>query len=86
MTAYLAGLEVSASGVDLSPKTIGSTRHAGRDLRFTEGSMTAPEIRDDELGGILAWSSTHHPPAHPQWLPAVFAEFCRTLTPDGCPL
>ncbi|MEU6345918.1 class I SAM-dependent methyltransferase [Streptomyces sp. NPDC046977] len=81
VTAHLAGLGVSAFGVDLSPKMIELARHAYPDLRFTEGSMTALETGDDELGGILAWYSTHHTP--PQWLPAVFAEFHRTLAPGG---
>ncbi|MGW7824820.1 class I SAM-dependent methyltransferase [Streptomyces puniciscabiei] len=43
--------------------------------------MTALEMRDGELGGILASYSTHHAP--PQWLPAVIAEFHRALAPRG---
>ncbi|MER6154610.1 class I SAM-dependent methyltransferase [Streptomyces sp. NPDC001868] len=81
VTAHLAGLEVPVFGVDLSPKMVGLARHAYPHLRFTEGSMTALETGDDELGGILAWYSTHHTP--PQWLPEVFAEFHRTLAPGG---
>ncbi|MFF2653719.1 class I SAM-dependent methyltransferase [Streptomyces sp. NPDC058045] len=81
VTAHLAGLGVSAFGVDLSPKMIGLARHAYPDLRFAEGSMTGLETGDGELGGILAWYSTHHTP--PEWLPAVFAEFHRTLAPGG---
>ncbi|MYV53988.1 class I SAM-dependent methyltransferase [Streptomyces sp. SID3212] len=52
VTAHLAGLGVSAFGVDLSPKMIGLARQACPDLRFHEGSMTALELRDDELGGM----------------------------------
>ncbi|MET9557676.1 class I SAM-dependent methyltransferase [Streptomyces sp. NPDC006645] len=81
VTAHLAGLGVSAFGVDLSPKMIGLAREAYPQLRFTEGSMTALDTADDELGGVLAWYSTHHTP--PEWLPAVFAEFHRTLAPGG---
>ena len=81
VTAHLAGMGVPAFGVDLSPKMIGLARHAYPNLRFTEGSMTSLATGDDELGGILAWYSTHHTP--PQWLPTVFAEFHRTLTPGG---
>ncbi|MEV7200583.1 class I SAM-dependent methyltransferase [Streptomyces griseoluteus] len=81
VTAYLAGLGVSAFGVDLSPRMVELARHAYPDLRFSEGSMTALDTGDDELGGILAWYSTHHTP--PRWLPAVFAEFRRTLAPGG---
>ncbi|MCX4906310.1 class I SAM-dependent methyltransferase [Streptomyces sp. NBC_00878] len=57
VTAHLAGLGVSAFGVDLSPKMIGLARHAYPNLRFTAGSMTALEMRGDELGSILAWYS-----------------------------
>ncbi|MGW4227008.1 class I SAM-dependent methyltransferase [Streptomyces bauhiniae] len=81
VTAYLAGLGVSAFGVDLSPRMVELARRAYPDLRFSEGSMTALETGDGELGGILAWYSTHHTP--PRWLPAVFAEFHRTLAPGG---
>lgn len=81
VTAYLAGLGVSAFGVDLSPRMIELAQRAYPHLRFTEGSMTALETGDDELGGILAWYSTHHTPPH--WLPAVFTEFHRTLAPGG---
>ncbi|MGD6740203.1 class I SAM-dependent methyltransferase [Streptomyces sp. BH106] len=81
VTAHLAGLGVPAFGVDLSPKMVALARRAYPELRFTEGSMTALETQDGNLGGILAWYSTHHTP--PQWLPAVFAEFHRTLAPGG---
>ncbi|MFD8708515.1 class I SAM-dependent methyltransferase [Kitasatospora sp. NPDC059648] len=81
VTAHLAELGVPAFGVDLSPKMIGLARQAYPNLRFTTGSMTELETGDDELGGILAWYSTHHTP--PEWLPTVFAEFHRTLAPGG---
>lgn len=81
ITAHLAGLGISTFGIDLSPKMIALARQAHPHLRFSEGSMTALEMRDDELGGILAWYSTHHTP--PQWLPTVIAEFHRTLAPGG---
>ncbi|MFC9154621.1 class I SAM-dependent methyltransferase [Streptomyces bauhiniae] len=81
VTAHLAGLGVAAFGVDLSPKMIELARHAYPHLRFSEGSMTALDTGDCELGGILAWYSTHHTP--PRWLPAVFTEFHRALAPGG---
>ncbi|MEV8339938.1 class I SAM-dependent methyltransferase [Streptomyces niveus] len=81
VTAYLDGLGVPAFGVDLSPKMVALARQAYPNLRFAVGSMTALETGDDELGGILAWYSTHHTP--PRWLPSVFAEFHRTLAPGG---
>ncbi|MEV0486765.1 class I SAM-dependent methyltransferase [Streptomyces sp. NPDC050508] len=81
ITAHLAGLGVPVFGIDLSPKMIELARRAHPSLTFTVGSMTAPPIEDDELGGILAHYSTHHTP--PDQLPGVYAEFHRTLAPGG---
>ncbi|KOU42879.1 class I SAM-dependent methyltransferase [Streptomyces sp. WM6378] len=81
VTAHLSLLGLSAFGVDLSPRMVVLAREAHPELRFTEGSMTALDIADNELGGILAYYSTHHTP--PERLPSVFAEFHRTLAPGG---
>ncbi|GAA2234777.1 class I SAM-dependent methyltransferase [Streptomyces indiaensis] len=81
VTAHLAALGVPVFGVDVSPRMVELARAAYPELRFTVGSMTALEIDSGELGGILAYYSTHHTP--PQWLPSVFAEFHRTLAPGG---
>ncbi|MFF8916457.1 class I SAM-dependent methyltransferase [Streptomyces sp. NPDC015032] len=81
VTAHLAELGVPAFGIDVSPKMIDLAREAYPDLRFTVGSMTGLELDDDQLGGILAYYSTHHTP--PELLPVVFAEFHRTLAPGG---
>jgi SAM-dependent methyltransferase len=81
VTAYLAGLGVAAFGIDVSPKMVELARDAYPDLRFSVGTMTALEVDDDALGGILAFYSTHHTP--PELLPRVFAEFLRTLAPGG---
>jgi SAM-dependent methyltransferase len=81
VTAHLAALGVPVFGVDVSPRMIELARAAYPELRFTVGSMTALDIADGELGGILAYYTTHHTP--PQWLPTVFAEFHRTLAPGG---
>ncbi|MCC5034885.1 class I SAM-dependent methyltransferase [Streptomyces sp. WAC 00631] len=81
VTAHLASLDVPVFGIDVSPEMIELARRAYPDLRFTVGSMTALELDDDALGGILAYYSTHHTP--PEMLPVVFAEFHRTLAPGG---
>ncbi|MEU0176060.1 class I SAM-dependent methyltransferase [Streptomyces massasporeus] len=81
VTAHLAALGVPVFGVDVSPRMIELARTEYPELRFTVGSMTALDIADGELGGILAYYTTHHTP--PQWLPTVFAEFHRTLAPGG---
>jgi SAM-dependent methyltransferase len=81
VTAHLTDLGLSAFGIDVSPKMIELARQAYPHLRFAVGSMTALEIGDHDLGGILAYYSTHHTP--PELLPVVFAEFHRTLAPGG---
>ncbi|WP_033893539.1 MULTISPECIES: class I SAM-dependent methyltransferase [Streptomyces] len=81
VTAYLSGLGVSAFGADLSPRMVELARAAHPDLRFDVGSMSALASGDGELGGILAYYSTHHLP--PESLPGAFAEFHRTLAPGG---
>jgi SAM-dependent methyltransferase len=81
VTAYVAAMGVPIFGIDLSPRMIRLARQAYPHLRFSEGSMTALELGDEELGGILAFYSTHHTP--PENLPSVFSEFHRTLAPGG---
>jgi len=81
VTAHLTELGVSAFGIDLSPKMIELARQAYPDLSFSVGSMTELAIKDGELGGILAYYSTHHTP--PELLPIVYAEFHRALAPGG---
>ncbi|MFK4066446.1 class I SAM-dependent methyltransferase [Streptomyces sp. NPDC029674] len=81
VTAHLAGLGVDVFGIDVSPKMIELARQAYPHLRFTVGSMTALDIPDNQLGGILAYYCAHHTP--PELLPTVFAEFHRTLAPGG---
>jgi SAM-dependent methyltransferase len=67
--------------VDLSPKMIDIARRRYPDLRFDVGSMTALDLPDGELGGLVAWWSIFHLP--PEVLPAVFAEFRRALASGG---
>ncbi|MGA5006440.1 class I SAM-dependent methyltransferase [Streptomyces koyangensis] len=81
LTARLASLGVAASGVDVSPAMVELARATHPGLRFSVGTMTALEIGDGTLGGVLAHYSTHHTP--PELLPTVFAEFHRTLAPGG---
>ncbi|MFP1625182.1 class I SAM-dependent methyltransferase [Streptomyces sp. 5K101] len=82
VTAYLAEQHVPAFGIDLSPAMVELARKTYPELRFAVGSMTSLPIEDDNLGGILAYYSTHHTP--PTLLPLVFGEFHRTLAPGGC--
>jgi SAM-dependent methyltransferase len=81
MTAHLRDLGLTAFGVDLSPVMIGLARQAYPDLRFEVGSMTALDLADGELSGILSWYSIIHTP--PEELRPYFAEFRRVLAPGG---
>lgn len=81
LTAHLHGLGLTTFGVDLSAEMIALARRAHPDLRFDEGSMTALDLADGCLGGILAFYSVIHTP--PRELPAVFREFERVLAPGG---
>ena len=81
VTAHLRSLGLTARGIDLSPAMVAVARAAHPDLRFDEGSMTALDLPDGVLGGILARYSIIHTP--PEQLPVVFAEFHRVLALGG---
>ncbi|WP_280490540.1 class I SAM-dependent methyltransferase [Nocardia carnea] len=81
VTAHLHGLGSSVFGIDLSSAMVALARQAYPDLRFEQGSMTALDLPDAGLGGILAFYSTIH--IQPEQLPVVFAEFERVLAPGG---
>lgn len=81
VTAHLHGLGLTTFGVDLSSEMVALARRAHPDLRFDEGSMTALDLADGVLGGILAFYSVIHTP--PRQLPVVFTEFQRVLAPGG---
>ncbi|WP_322755385.1 class I SAM-dependent methyltransferase [Frankia sp. Cas3] len=80
-TAHLRFLGLTAFGLDLSPTMIALARQAHPGLRFDEGSMTALDLPDGALSGILARYSIIHTP--PEQLPITFAEFHRVLAPAG---
>jgi SAM-dependent methyltransferase len=81
VTAHLASLGLTVSGIDLSPRMVDIARASWSGIRFEVGSMTALDSGDGSLGGIVAWWSILHTP--PDVLPVVFAEFHRTLRPGG---
>lgn len=83
VTARLHELGLPVFGVDVSPRMVALAREAHPELRFHVGTMTALDLPDETLGGIVAlYSIIHVPDAH---LPAVFAEFHRVLVP-GAPV
>ena len=81
VAAYLHGLGLNAFGIDLSPEMIAVARRSYPGLRFGVGSMSALDLPDGHLGGIVAMYSIIHIP--PDQLPRVFAEFHRVLAPGG---
>lgn len=80
-TAHLHALGVTTFGLDVSPAMIALARQAHPDLRFDQGTMSALDIADGVLGGVLARFCIIHTP--PRQLPAVFTEFHRALAPGG---
>jgi SAM-dependent methyltransferase len=80
-TAHLASLGVDVFGVDLSPAMVTAARRTYPTLRFEVGSMTALDLPDDSVGGVVGWYSTMHIPT--DLLPGVFAEFRRVLVSGG---
>ena len=81
VTAYLHGLGLDVSGIDLSPGMLAVARKAHPELRFQEGSMLALDLPDASVAGVLAWYSIIHVPR--ELLPDAFAEFRRVLAPGG---
>lgn len=81
VTARLDALGLSVFGVDVSARMVALAREAHPSLRFHVGSMTALDLPDETLGGVLAlYSIIHVPDEH---LPTAFAEFHRVLVPGG---
>lgn len=81
VTAFLHDRGLDVFGIDLSPRMVALARRAHPGLRFEEGSMTALDLADGALSGLVAWYSIIHTP--PEALPGVFAEFHRVLAPGG---
>lgn len=81
LTGHLHALGLDVFGIDLSPAMVALAREEHPGLHFAEGTITALDLADEALGGILAWYSVIHTP--PPEVPAVFAEFHRVLAPGG---
>jgi SAM-dependent methyltransferase len=81
ITAHLAGLDLDAFGVDLSPGMVGVARRDHPGLRFEVGSLTDLRLGAGSLAGAVAWYSLIHTPT--DRLPTVLAGLARVLRPGG---
>ena len=81
VTAFLAGLGVDVSGVDLSPGMVSHARRLHPGLRFEVASATELQPAGSSLGGVLGWWSLFNLPR--DVLPRVLASFARALVPGG---
>ncbi|MFF7776690.1 class I SAM-dependent methyltransferase [Streptomyces tanashiensis] len=81
VTSHLRDLGADVFGVDLSPGMIAVAADTYPGLRFEVGSMTALDLPDASLGGVLSWYSTVHMPEDE--LVSSFSEFHRVLAPGG---
>jgi ubiquinone/menaquinone biosynthesis C-methylase UbiE len=76
---HLAELNVKAIGYDISPAMIDEAQRAFPGSKFQVGDLTALDIADSSLAGIVArYSLIHLPPAQ---LTDVFGEWFRVLKP-----
>jgi len=81
VTAHLAGLGLTVSGVDLSPRMVEHARARHPGLEFSVASATDLRLADHSLGGVLGWWSLFNLPR--DVLPGVLASFARALVPGG---
>jgi ubiquinone/menaquinone biosynthesis C-methylase UbiE len=80
-TGLLAERCSQVIGIDLSPGMIEVARRDHPELDFRVGTMTALDLPDGELGGVVSWWSIIHLPR--EVVPQAFAEFHRVLAPGG---
>lgn len=81
ITAYLRSIGMSVSGIDLSPQMVDVARRDHPGLRFQVGSMSALDLADASVAGVVAWYSIIHTP--PEALTEQLAELTRVLVPGG---
>ncbi|WP_193083614.1 class I SAM-dependent methyltransferase [Brevibacterium aurantiacum] len=81
ITAFLAALGLSPTGLDLSPAMIAIAQSHYPNMEFAAGSMTSLPYVDDSFSGLVAWYSIIH--VRDDDLTTVFAEAARVLRPGG---
>jgi SAM-dependent methyltransferase len=81
VAAWLAGLGVSAVGIDLSPAAIALGRREYPQVEFREGDLLELPAADGEFGAAIAFYSIIH--LERGELGAAFGEVHRILRPGG---
>ena len=82
MGAFLAGLGLAVTGIDLSPAMVERARALHPDLTFEVGTMTALEAGDGRWQGLIAFYSIIHLTSDTE-IRAALREFRRTLVDHG---
>jgi ubiquinone/menaquinone biosynthesis C-methylase UbiE len=81
VTAWMAGLGVRCTGIDLSPEMIAIGRREYPQVDFRVGDLLALPAADAEFGAAVALYSLIH--LEPAELPAALGEIRRVLRPGG---
>lgn len=81
VAAHLHQLGMPVRGIDLSPAMVELARRAHPELSFEVGEMSALDVADASVAGVVAWYSVIHVPASQR--PGVIGEFHRVLRPGG---
>ena len=80
--AFLAGLGLAVTGIDLSPAMVARARTLFPDLTFEVGTMTALAAASGRWQGLIAFYSIIHLTSDAE-VRAALGEFHRTLAVDG---
>ena len=80
--AFLAGLGLTVTGIDLSPAMVDRARELHPEMTFEVGSMTALDAPDGRWQGLIAFYSIIHLTSDDE-VHAALGEFHRTLVPGG---
>ncbi len=78
---YLRGQGVDVTGIDLSPEMVRVARARNPGIEFFTGDMTALDLKDASVAGIVAFYSIVH--ADAAGLAPIFSEMRRVIRADG---
>jgi len=81
VVSYLTGLGLTVTGYDISPGQLAQARAAFPDLPFRLADISALDIADETLGGIVSRYSLIH--MDPSRIGQVFDEWFRVLQPGA---